>query len=76
MLVAVDVQLAAPPGSEDRLRSYYVGVLGMTEAPKPPRRLLVPSRYGGCALLAPPGRVRPNLRPENRTNSCTRLGRG
>ena len=37
MLAAVDhVQLAAPPGSEDRLRGYYTGVLGMAEIPKPP----------------------------------------
>lgn len=45
MLVAVDhVQLAAPPGSEDDLRAYYVGVLGMTEIPKPP----VLAARGGC----------------------------
>ncbi|MBX7552336.1 glyoxalase [Streptomyces sp. NPDC004232] len=45
MLVAVDhVQLAAPPGSEDALRAYYVGVLGMTEIPKPP----VLAARGGC----------------------------
>lgn len=31
MIAAVDhVQLAAPPGTEDALRAYYVGVLGMT----------------------------------------------
>ncbi|MEU9475386.1 VOC family protein [Streptomyces sp. NPDC048191] len=45
MLVSVDhVQLAAPPGSEDALRAYYVGVLGMTEIPKPP----VLAARGGC----------------------------
>src|SRR5437899_1499230 len=37
MLAAVDhVQLAAPPGTEDFLRVYYVHALGMTEIPKPP----------------------------------------
>ncbi|MFF5984563.1 VOC family protein [Streptomyces olindensis] len=37
MITAVDhVQLAAPPGSEELLRAYYAGVLGMTEVPKPP----------------------------------------
>ncbi|MFJ9028926.1 glyoxalase [Streptomyces sp. NPDC102274] len=37
MLTAFDhVLLAAPPGSEDALRGYYVDVLGMTEMPKPP----------------------------------------
>jgi hypothetical protein len=45
VLVAVDhVQLAAPPGSEDTLRSYYAGVLGMTEVPKPPAL----AARGGC----------------------------
>lgn len=38
------VQLACPPDSEDRLRDYYVGVLGMTEKPKPPALAV----RGGC----------------------------
>ncbi|MFI9602664.1 VOC family protein [Streptomyces sp. NPDC052043] len=49
MLAALDhVQLAAPPGSEDALRAYYVGVLGMTEIPKPP----VLAARGGCWFQA------------------------
>jgi glyoxalase superfamily protein len=49
MLAAVDhVQLAAPAGSEDLLRAYYAGVLGMTEIPKPP---LLAAR-GGCWFRA------------------------
>ncbi|SDM80886.1 hypothetical protein SAMN04487981_102635 [Streptomyces sp. cf386] len=49
MITAVDhVQLAAPPGSEERLRTYYVGVLGMTEIPKPP----VLAARGGCWFQA------------------------
>ncbi|MEU1596749.1 glyoxalase [Streptomyces sp. NPDC005708] len=49
MLTAVDhVQLAAPPGSEDLLRAYYVDVLGMTEIPKPP----VLAARGGCWFQA------------------------
>lgn len=45
MITAVDhVQLAAPPGSEGRLRAYYTDVLGMTEIPKPP----VLAARGGC----------------------------
>ncbi|MCX5533061.1 glyoxalase [Streptomyces sp. NBC_00006] len=44
-LVGVDhVQLAAPPGSEEVLRSFYVDDLGMTELPKPP----VLAARGGC----------------------------
>ncbi|GAA3372374.1 VOC family protein [Streptomyces sannanensis] len=49
MLAAVDhVQLAAPEGSEDALRAYYVDVLGMTEIPKPP----VLAARGGCWFAA------------------------
>ena len=38
------VQLACPAGSEPALRSFYVGVLGLTELPKPP----VLAARGGC----------------------------
>ncbi|MGV9451839.1 VOC family protein [Streptomyces sp. NPDC003635] len=56
MITALDhVQLAAPPGSEDRLRTYYVDVLGMTETPKPPRL----AARGGCWFQA--GGVRLHL---------------
>ncbi|MBA2806763.1 VOC family protein [Streptomyces sp. KM273126] len=49
MITALDhVQLAAPPGSERELRSYYVGVLGMTEIPKPPAL----AARGGCWFRA------------------------
>ncbi|HEY9374718.1 VOC family protein [Streptomyces sp.] len=58
MLTAVDhVQLAAPPGSEDALRAYYSGVLGMTEIPKPP----VPAARGGCWFAAAGGAVQLHL---------------
>ena len=30
------VQLAIPRGSEDACREFYVGILGLTEVPKPP----------------------------------------
>ncbi|WAZ22261.1 glyoxalase [Streptomyces cinnabarinus] len=53
------VQLAAPPGSEDRLRAYYVEVLGMTELPKPP----VLAARGGCWFRA--GAVQLHLGIEN-----------
>ncbi|MFI2379575.1 VOC family protein [Streptomyces sp. NPDC018964] len=56
MLTAVDhVQLAAPPGSEERLRAYYVDVLGMTEVPKPAAL----AARGGCWFEA--GDVRLHL---------------
>ncbi|MEU5463973.1 VOC family protein [Streptomyces althioticus] len=45
MLTALDhVQLAAPPGSEDLLRAFYSGALGLTEVPKPPAL----AARGGC----------------------------
>ncbi|MEU6079006.1 glyoxalase [Streptomyces sp. NPDC047108] len=45
MLSAIDhVQLAAPAGSEERLRPYYTGALGMSELEKPP----VLAARGGC----------------------------
>jgi catechol 2,3-dioxygenase-like lactoylglutathione lyase family enzyme len=51
VIAAVDhVQLAAPPGSEDRLRAYYVDVLGMTEIPKPATL----AANGGCWFQAGP----------------------
>lgn len=60
MLTAVDhVQLAAPPGSEDRLRAYYVDVLGMREMPKP----AVLAARGGCWFQA--GAVRLHLGVED-----------
>lgn len=49
MLAAVDhVQLAAPPGTEDLLRPFYVDALGMTEIPKPPAL----AARGGCWFRA------------------------
>ncbi len=38
------VQLACPAGSEERLRAFFVGVLGFDELPKPP----VLAARGGC----------------------------
>lgn len=49
MLAAVDhVQLAAPAGSEDALRAFYVDALGMDEFAKPP----VLAARGGCWFRA------------------------
>jgi catechol 2,3-dioxygenase-like lactoylglutathione lyase family enzyme len=38
------VQLAIPPGGEDRCRDFWSGVLGLTELEKPP----VLAARGGC----------------------------
>jgi catechol 2,3-dioxygenase-like lactoylglutathione lyase family enzyme len=47
------VQVSCPAGSEDALRAFYTGVLGMTEVPKPAvlaARGGVWFRAGGCEL--------------------------
>jgi catechol 2,3-dioxygenase-like lactoylglutathione lyase family enzyme len=36
MLRIDHVQLSIPEGAEDRCRSFYVGLLGLKEVPKPP----------------------------------------
>ncbi|MFY1623950.1 VOC family protein [Micromonospora sp. WMMD735] len=38
------VLLACPPGAEDASRAFYVGILGLTEKPKPPAL----AARGGC----------------------------
>lgn len=43
------VQIACPRGSEQTLRAYYVGVLGLAEKPKPPAL----AKRGGCWFVAP-----------------------
>ncbi|AQS69190.1 VOC family protein [Streptomyces pactum] len=60
MITGLDhVQLAAPPGSEERLRTFYTAVLGMTELPKPPAL----AARGGCWFQA--GAVQLHLGIEN-----------
>src|SRR5258708_38112132 len=45
MITGIDhVQVAMPRGEEDAARAFYVGLLGMTEDPKPP----VLAARGGC----------------------------
>ncbi len=54
MLTALDhVQLAAPAGSEDVLRGFYLAALQMTEIPRPPGL----ARRGGCWFAAEGGQV-------------------
>jgi catechol 2,3-dioxygenase-like lactoylglutathione lyase family enzyme len=63
MITAVDhVQLAAPPGSQDELRAYYVDVLGMTEIPKPP----VLAARGGCWFQAGAAQLHLGIEPDFR----------
>lgn len=43
------VQLACPPGAEEAARAFYVGLLGMSELPKPPAL----AGRGGCWFAGP-----------------------
>jgi len=45
-IYAIDhVQLAIPPGEEERAQAFYMGVLGFKETPKPPLILRGDRRY-------------------------------
>lgn len=44
MLQLHHVQLAMPPGGEDRARAFYIGLLGLQEVAKPPEL----AKRGGC----------------------------
>ena len=74
MITAVDhVQLAAPPGSEERRRGYYTAVLGMTEIPKPP----VLAARGGCWFRAQAVQlhlgIEPDFRPARKAHPGLRV---
>ncbi|WP_217164727.1 VOC family protein [Streptomyces sp. AC512_CC834] len=75
MIAGLDhVQLAAPPGSEERLRAFYTGVLGMTEIPKPPAL----AARGGCWFGAGPvqlhlGIVTNGFRPARKAHPGLRV---
>lgn len=53
MLRLDHVQLAIPKGAEDRCRPFYIGLLGMTEVPKPPAL----AERGGLWLESGPVRI-------------------
>jgi catechol 2,3-dioxygenase-like lactoylglutathione lyase family enzyme len=63
------VQIACPAGSEEVLRAFYVGVVGLTEKPKPPALLA----RGGCWFVGPGGielhlGVEPEFRPARKAH--------
>ncbi|WP_018158233.1 hypothetical protein [Demetria terragena] len=64
------VQVSCPAGSEDDLRAFYVGVLGMTELPKPPALAV----RGGCWFRAGAAEihcgVEENFRPARKAHPC------
>ncbi|RLU79692.1 glyoxalase [Streptomyces griseocarneus] len=51
------IQLAAPAGTEDLLRTFYIDALGMREIPKPPAL----AARGGCWFAVGDGHVQLHL---------------
>ena len=63
MLLGLDhVQLAMPAGEEEAARRFYVGLLGLTEVPKPAEQ----RRRGGCWFEAGTVRVHLGVDPDFR----------
>ena len=67
------VQLAMPAGEEERARRFYVGLLGLTEVPKPPEL----SGRGGCWFETGAVRVHlgidPDFRPARKAHPALRV---
>ena len=67
------VQLAIPPGSEDRCRPFYVGLLGMTEVKKPD----ILAKRGGLWLRSGPVEihlgVEADFRPARKAHPALRV---
>ena len=60
------VQLAMPPGAEERARGFYIGVLGLAEQPKPANL----ARRGGVWFIG--GRLRLHLGVEGEFRPATK----
>ncbi|MEU9122975.1 VOC family protein [Streptomyces sp. NPDC048506] len=71
MITGLDhVQLAAQPGTEDALRAFYGGLLGLTEIPEPPA--LAPR--GGCWFEAGPAQLHLGIDPDHHPSAKAHLG--
>lgn len=64
------VQIACPAGSEDDLRAFYGGVLGLPEMPKPP----ILAARGGCWFQVGPQElhcgVEAGFQPARKAHPC------
>jgi Lactoylglutathione lyase and related lyases len=65
------VQIACPAGSENRLREFYGGVLGLPEIPKPPAL----AARGGCWFAVGPSHelhcgVEESFTPARKAHPC------
>ena len=54
------VQIALPPGQEERARAFYSGILGLTEQPKPPHL----AKRGGVWFVGGTLRLHPGVEQE------------
>lgn len=73
-IVAVDhVQLAMPPGEEERARAFYDGLLGLAEEPKPANL----AARGGCWFGSGSARVHlgveADFRPARKAHPALRV---
>jgi catechol 2,3-dioxygenase-like lactoylglutathione lyase family enzyme len=71
VILAIDhVQVAAPPGCEERARAFYAGALGLTEVPKPAE---IAAR-GGCWFESGAVHVHVGVEAEFRPARKARVG--
>ena len=74
--VAIDhVQLAMPPGQEDRARAFYGGLLGMTEVPKPPELAARGGAWFRSGSVQLHLGVEPEFRPARKAHVALRCAR-
>ncbi|GAA1676196.1 VOC family protein [Streptomyces yatensis] len=74
MIAALDhVQLAAPPGSEPALRTYYGKTLGMTEIPKPPALAAAGGLWFACGPVQLHLGIEPHFRPSHKAHPGLRV---
>ncbi|MBD3006718.1 VOC family protein [Streptomyces sp. 5-10] len=74
MITALDhVQLAAPPGSEPALRTYYGEVLGMTEIPKPAALAANGGLWFACGPVQLHLGIDPDFRPSRKAHPGLRV---
>jgi len=64
------VQVTCPPGSEDLLRRFYVGVIGMTEVTKPPALAARGGVWFEAATFQIHCGVEPEFVPARRAHPC------
>jgi len=66
------VQLAMPPGEEDRARAFYVGLLGLMEVPKPTELAKRGGCWFGCGTVQIHLGVETDFRPARKAHPALR----